>query len=76
MNEAKHEENLVTYNPVVKDTIYFNLFQCGKNILNSLHTTCEKACMENSREKYYTEMFKTLNDYSDCNDAPLFNKKI
>ena len=32
--------------------------------------------MENSRDKYYTEMYKTLVDYNDCNDAPLSNENI
>ena len=32
--------------------------------------------METSRDKYYTEMFKNLTDYSDRNNTPLFNTKI
>ena len=67
---------MVTDNPVVKEPSYFDLFECGKNILSRIDTMCEQACMENSRDKYYTEMYKTLNYYNDCNNAPLSNEKI
>ena len=29
-----------------------------------------------SRDKYYTEIFKTLTDYNDCNNMPLSITKI
>ena len=59
-----------------KETIYFNLFECGKNILNGLDATCKRAYMATSRDKYYTEIYKTLTDYNDRNNAPLLNEKI
>ena len=31
--------------------------------------------MANSKEKYYTEMFKTLTDYNDRNNTPLSKAK-
>ena len=52
IDETEHEEPLVTDNPVVKELSYFNLFECGENILNRLDTTCERECMETSRDKY------------------------
>ena len=33
-DEAEHEEILATDNPVINDSIYFNLSECGKDILN------------------------------------------
>ena len=54
IDETEHEEPLVTDNPVINDTRYFNLFKCGKNILNMLDATREQAFMENSRDIYYT----------------------
>ena len=30
IDETEHEDTLVTDNPVVKEPIYFNLFECGK----------------------------------------------
>ena len=67
---------MVTDNPVINEPIYFNLFECGKNILNRLDATCEQACMITSRYKYYTEMFNNIPDYNDRNNGPLSNKKI
>ena len=40
IDEKENEETLVKYNPFVKETSYFNLFECGKNILNRLDATC------------------------------------
>ena len=53
---------MVTNNQVINEPIYFNLFECGKNLLNKLDATCKGACMATSRDKYYKEMFKTLTD--------------
>ena len=75
-NEAEHEETLVTDNPVVKETICFNIFECGNNLLNKLDATYERSCMATPRDKYYTKMYETLVDYNDRNDAPLSNENI
>ena len=40
-DETEHEEPLVTDNPVINDLRYFNLFECGKNILNRIDATCK-----------------------------------
>ena len=40
IDETEYEEPLVTYNPVINEQIDFNLFECGKNFLNSLDATC------------------------------------
>ena len=45
IDETKHEEPSVTDNPVINELIYFNLFECGKNILNRLDAMCEQSCM-------------------------------
>ena len=37
-NEAEYEEPTFTYDPVVKEPRYFNIFECGNNILNRLDT--------------------------------------
>ena len=47
-NEADREETLVTHNPVVKELRYFNIFKCGKNILDKIGATCKRACMTKS----------------------------
>ena len=76
IDEKEHEGNLVTDNPVITDPGYFNLFECGKNLLNRLDTTSERACMATSWDIYYTEMFMTLTDYNDRNNKPLPNDNI
>ena len=45
IDETDHEEPSVTDNPFINEPIYFNLFECVKNILNRLDATCKRACM-------------------------------
>ena len=37
---------------------------------------CEQACMANLRDKYYTELFRTIIDYNNLNNAPFYNENI
>ena len=62
---------MVIDNPVVKEMSRFSLIKCGKKKLNRIDATCEQVCMANSRDKYYTEMYKTIVDYNEHNNAPL-----
>ena len=50
-NDVDHEEPSVTDNPVVKETRYFNIFECGRNLLKKIDVTCKRACMAKSRDK-------------------------
>ena len=61
-DEIQDEEPLEIENLVINDHIYFNLFDCGNNILNRLDATCKRACMANSRDRYPVEVFKNLSD--------------
>ena len=62
-NEAYHEEPTVTHDPIFfKEPIYFNIFKCGKNILNMFDSMCEQVCMATPIDKYYTKMYETLVD--------------
>ena len=67
---------MVTDNPAVKEQRYFNIFKCGKNILNRIDATCERLCMANYRDKHYTELLRTITDFNNRNDAPLSNGNI
>ena len=71
-NEAEYEESSVT-NEVPR---YFNIFECGRNILNRLDVTYEQACMATTKEKFYTKMLETLVDYNDHNNAPFSNDNL
>ena len=70
-NETKYEESSVT------DEVpsYFNIFECGRNILNIFDLTYKRACMATTK-KYYTKMLETLFDCNDCNNEPLYNEKL
>ena len=66
----------MTDNLVTNRLRYFNLFKCGKNILNRLDATYKQACVSTSREIYYTEIYNTLPDYNERKNTPLWNEKI
>ena len=55
---------------------YFNIFECGGNILDRLGVTYERVCMDTPKEKYYTNLLKSLVDNNNRNGAPLSNEKI
>ena len=46
-NDAEYEESSVPD----ELPIYFNIFKCGRNILNRLDMTYEQACMAIQKEK-------------------------
>ena len=48
-NEAEHEEPRVKDDQVVKYLIYFNIFECGKNLLNKLDASCERSMHGNPK---------------------------
>ena len=55
---------------------YFNIYECGRNLLNRLEVTFEQACMAKTKDKYYMKMLETLVDYNDRNNEPFSNEKI
>ena len=56
--------------------IYFNIFECGRNILDRLDITYEQACMATPKDKYYTKLLKNLVNDNNRNGTPLSNEKI
>ena len=71
-NETEYEEYSVTREVLS----YCNIFARNRNILNRLDVKYEQACMDTTKEKYYTKMLETLVDCNDCNNAPLSNDKL
>ena len=71
-NKANYEEYSVT------DEVpsYFNIFECGRNILNRLDVMNERACMATPKDKDCTKFLETLVDYNDHHNAPLYNEKL
>ena len=71
-NNAKHEEFSVT------DEVpsCFNIFKCGKNILNILDVTYEWVCMSTQEEEYYRNMLETIIEHNDRHNVPFSNEKL
>ena len=44
---------------------YFKISERGKNILNILDMTYERACMDTQEEEYCTNMLKTIIEHND-----------
>ena len=43
-----------------KATSYFNIFECGRNILDRLDVTYQRAFMATPKDKYYNALLDTL----------------
>ena len=71
-NETEYEEYSVT------DEVprYFNIFKCGRNLLNGIDVAYERACMATPKEKYYMKLLETSIYYNYHHNAPLSNEKI
>ena len=66
-NETEYEESSVT------DEVpsYFNIFKCGRNILNRLDVMYERACISTTKDKYFEKMLETLVNHNDRHNATL-----
>ena len=70
--DAEYEESSVT-----KEVLsYFNIFGCGRNLLDRLDVTYERACMSTPKNKYYTKLLKTLVGDNNRNGAPFSNENL
>ena len=58
MNETNDEEPSVTDNSFINAPKYFKLFECGKNFLNNLDATCERAFMATLQKLWVTEVLR------------------
>ena len=45
IDETEDEEPSVIDNPVINETSYFNLFKCGKYLLNNLDAMRKRVCV-------------------------------
>ena len=55
---------------------YFNIFECGRNILDQLDVTHQRAFMATLQDRYYTEMLENLIKANNCEGEPLFNARL
>ena len=69
-NEVDYEESSVT-DEVPSN---FNIFECGRNILNRLDVKYERACMATKKEEYYTDLLENMIEHNDLLKT-LFSKE-
>ena len=55
---------------------YFNIFGCGRNLLDRLYVKYQLAFMATQQDKYYTSMLENLVKINNHNGEPLFNEKL
>ena len=69
ITEQKYEE--YKESAVTKEVpSYFNIFKCGRNILERLDVTYERACMATPKDKYYNTLLNTLVDNNKRKGTP------
>ena len=56
LKDNEHKEPPVTQ----KVTGYFNIFECGRNLLDQLGVTYQRAFMATLEDEYYKEITKIL----------------
>ena len=57
LKDEEHKEPSVTG----KVTSYFNIFECGRNLLDQLDVMCQRSFMATpAQDEYYKEMMKSL----------------
>ena len=49
---------------------YFNIFECGRNILNIIDMTYERACMVTQKEEYYIDLLETMIEHNVRSKTP------
>ena len=55
---------------------YFNIFKCGRNILDTFDVTYQREFMAIPQEKYYTKMLENLVKKNNQNGKPFSNEKL
>ena len=72
LKDEEHKETAVTKK--VKD--YFNIYECGRNLLDRLDVTYQQAFMATPKDKYYNALLDTLVKDNNLRGEPLSNEKI
>ena len=58
---------------VTNNLNFSNIYECGRN---NPGVSCERACMANLDNEYYTDVLDTLNEYQDRHGQRLSSKKL
>ena len=59
-----------------KVKMYFNIFECGRNLLDRLEVTYQREFMATPKDKYYNTFLDTLVKDDNLRGEPLSNEKI
>ena len=54
----------------------FNIFECGRKLLDRLDVSYKIACMATPKEEYFTEVMNHINTYDDRHSQILSSKKL
>ena len=75
ITELKYEEHK---EPSVTDkvTSYFNIFECGRNLLDQLDVTYQGVLFSTLEGDYYKKMLKNLIKVNNNKGEPLCNEKL
>ena len=55
LKDEEHKEHSLTE----KVTSYFNIFECGRNLLDQLEVTYQRVFMATTEDEYYKDMMKS-----------------
>ena len=73
--EKNDANNEVTY-----DVPYyfsaFNVFECGRKLLDRLDVSYERLYIATLKEEYFTEMLDSLIERNRCHSTPMSNKNL
>ena len=72
LKDEEHTEHSVTE----KVASYFNIFDCGRNLLDLLDVTYQRSFMATPKDKYYNVLLDTLVKDNNLRGEPLSNQKI
>ena len=72
LKNEEHKKPSVTE----KVTIYFNIYECGRNILDQLDVTYQQAFVATPKDKYYNVLLDTLVKDNNLRGLELSNQNI
>ena len=73
--KTKDANNEVTYD-VPKYFNSFNVFKCGRNILDRLDMSYERTCIATPKEEYFVEILDQLIEHNHCHGTSMSNEKL
>ena len=73
--KQKDAKNEFTYD-VPYNLDAFNVFGCGRTIMDRLDVPYKRACMATPKEEYFMEMLNPLPEHNHRHGTPLSSKKF